>query len=356
MGSIQKTILTKDINFKSQSIFSIISLVTSGIVGISMAYNGFGVWSLVVSALGSNLVLTSLLWYYSKWIPSIKFSINSFRELFSFGKNILISYIIDAVFRNSYSVMLGKYYSPTDLGLFNKAQVFSDLPSKTLSSVIKEVSFPVLSKLQDSNDNLKKGYQTMLKLTMFITIPSILLLIVIAESFIVILIGEKWVQSVIYLQLLCVVGLFYPLHSMNVNVLMVKGRSDLFLRIEIIKKTLVIPALIIGYYYGLVLMIIAMIINSIISFFINSYYTKEMIDYSGYKQLLDIKNVFLISLISAVTAFLVTFYSINEESLLLILITKVIVFISINVGILLYTQNTDARLFFSIAKGYIMKR
>lgn len=326
LGSIHKTVLTKNVEFKNQSIFSVISLLVSGIVAVTMAFLGYGVWSLVISTLASNLILTYLLWQFSKWRPQLKFSWVSFWELFAFGRNILISYILDAIFRNSYAVVLGKFYSPTDLGFFKKAENFKDLPSKTLSSVVKQVSFPVLSQMQDSDSKLKQGYRKMMKMTMLAALPSLFLLIVISEPFIVVLIGDKWLPSVSYLQLLCVVGMFYPLHSMNVNVLMVKGRSDLFLRIEILKKFLIVGALLAGYFVSIEAMIFAMIVNSALAFFINSYYTGKFINYSGLKQLNDIKIIFFSSVICSLVIYFVAIL-LSATNLYLMLVSQIVLFV-----------------------------
>lgn len=288
IGIIHQTILTREINFKLQTSITLAASLGSGVISIIMAFKGFGVWSLVALTVSRFALNSAFLWIWSSWRPSWLFSIDSFKELFSFGSKLLISSLINTIYQNVYLLVIGKYFSANDLGFYTRADQFRNLPSKNITSVIQRVSFPVLSSIQDDANRLKQNYRKLIRSTMFITFLLMMGLVAVAEPLIFALIGEKWEQSVPYLQLLCFVGMFYPLHALNLNMLNVKGRSDLFLKLEIIKKLIAIPVIIIGIFYGIKIMIIGMIFNASIAFLINSYYSGRMIGYSSIQQVLDI--------------------------------------------------------------------
>lgn len=294
---IQRTILTIRIDFKLQTKISIISSIISGIIAIYFAYDGFGVWSLVIKQICQQLITTILLFTWNKWTPKFVFSFSSFVELFSFGYKLLISSLIDTIYRNIYYTIIGKYFSTEELGFYARADQFQSLPSSNLQNIIGRVSFPVLSSIQNETSRLNNAYRKLTKSTMLITFILMLGLASISRSLIITLIGEKWEPSIIYLQLLCFVGMFYPLHALNLNVLQVKGRSDLFLKLEIIKKLLAIPIIIAGIIWGIKVMIIGMIVNSVIAFYINSYWSGDLINYSIKEQIKDIGPSFLLAIV-----------------------------------------------------------
>ena len=293
---IQRTRLTKRIDFKLQTKISVVAVIISGIVGIFLAMNGYGVWSLVIKTLLSYGLTSLLLWFWNGWMPSLVFSKKSFRELFSFGSRLLASGLLDTGYRNIYLLIIGKYFSAAELGFYTRADQFKRLPSKNITSVIQRVSYPVLSSIQDDIPRLKATYKKLIKSTMLITFTAMIFMAAIAEPLVITLIGEQWLPSVVYLQLLCFAGMFYPLHAINLNMLNVQGRSDLFLRLEIIKKIKALPVIVIGITFGIKFMIMGMIVNSMISYFLNSYYSGRLIGYSSGKQILDILPSFLLAL------------------------------------------------------------
>ncbi len=294
---VQRARLTKEINFKLQSKISISSNIISGSIGISLAFMDFGVWSLVWRTLLNNTFQTVLLWSFNKWKPTIEFSIDSFREMFSFGYKLLISGLIYRIYTNIYYLIIGKYFSAAALGIYTRADQFKNLFSANLNSTIQRVSYPVLSSLKDDIARLRAGYKKTLRVTVFITAILMLGLAGIAKPLILVLIGEKWAGAIEYLQLLCFVGLFYPLHALNLNILNIKGRSDLFLKLEIIKIFLIIPEILIGIFIGIKAMIMMRIINQIIGYGINSQYSGRFIHYSTTDQIKDVISSFVIGLI-----------------------------------------------------------
>lgn len=302
---VQRARLTKRIDFKLQTKITIVASIISGIIGIAMAFMGYGAWSLVIRTLAGFAITSILLWLWNKWTPSFIFSVSSFRTMFSFGYKLLISGLIDTVYRNIYLLIIGKYFSATELGFYTRADQFKNMPSRNINGIIDRVSYPVLAQLQADIPKLKEAYKKLIKSTMLITFILTLGLAAIAKPMVLTLIGEKWLPSVIYLQLLCFVGMFYPLQSLNLNMLKVQGRSDLFLKLEIIKKLLAVPVIIVGIFWGIKIMIIGMIFNSIIAYFINSYYSGKQIGYSSLEQIRDIAPTFILAIIMGLIVFAV---------------------------------------------------
>lgn len=293
---IQRTILTKRVDFKLQAKISIFASLISGIISISLAYYGYGVWSLVFQRVSKQIVNSSLLWLWNKWRPKLIFCKESFQELFGFGSKLLLSGLIDTLYRNIYYLVIGKFFSASDLGYYTRAYEFSSLPSQQLNGIIGKVSYPILSMIQDDIGRLKLNYTRLIRSTMFLTFVLMMGMAATSESIIIVLIGEQWRDSVIYLQLLCFVGMMYPLHALNLNMLQVQGRSDLFLRLEIIKKIIAIPTIFIGIYWGIKIMIISMMVNTLISYYLNSYWSGKMLNYSLFKQIKDILPSFLLAI------------------------------------------------------------
>lgn len=292
---VQRTRLTQRIDFKLQTKITVIASIFSGITGILLAFNGYGVWSLVIKGLTGFILTSFLLWSWNKWKPDLVFSFSSFREMFRFGYRLLVSGLIDTAYRNIYLLVIGRYFSATELGFYSKASQFSSLPSNNITGIIHRVSYPILSELQDDIPRLKATYQKMIKSTMLITFMLMFGMVAVAKPMVVTLIGVKWLPSVIYLQLLCFVGMFYPVSAINLDMLNVLGRSDLFLKLEVIKKTIAIPIIVTGVFLGIKIMIAGMIIISIIAYYLNSYYSGKFIGYSLAEQIKDLLPAFLLS-------------------------------------------------------------
>lgn len=320
---IQRTVLTKRIDFRLQTKISVVASVASGAIAVIMAYRGFGVWSLVARQVGQRVFNSLLLWFWNRWRPILVFSIDSFRELFSFGSKLLVSGLIDTTYRNIYYLVIGKYFSSADLGFYTRAEQFKNLPSQNLNGVIGRVSYPVLASIQDDIPRLKDYYQKLIRSTMYITFISMLGLAAVAEPLILTLIGEKWRPAIIYLQMLCFVGMFYPLHALNLNMLKILGRSDLFLRLEIIKKILAIPTIIAGILWGIEVMIAGMMVNTVLAYYVNSYWSGRMLGYSFQEQVKDILPSFILALCVSASVFLVGQFL--ETSATLALVIQVVI-------------------------------
>lgn len=287
-GTVQGTLFIKKINFKAHTITSLVSGLLSGAVGITLAIEGFGVWSLAFQQVSNSLIGTICLWVLSPWRPSLIFRFKSLRQMFGFGSRLLLSGLIDQVFENIYYVVIGKLFSASDLGFFTRANSLQSLPSLTLSNIVGRVTFPVFSKCQDDPARLKRGLKKALTALALVNFPAMVGLAVTARPLVLVLLGQKWAECIPFLQLLCAVGLLYPLQVVNLNVLVGTGRSDLFLRLEIIKKILTIVNIVITWRWGITAIIYGMIACSLIAYYLNTYYVRILIRYSLLEQLRDI--------------------------------------------------------------------
>lgn len=285
---VQKARTTKAIDFKTQTKITLVSAIISGIIGIAMAYMDYGVWALVGQQISCQIITTVLFWVYNKWFPSLVFSWESFREMWSFGWKLLVSGLIDTLWKEIYQVVIGKCYAPATLGLYTRARQFSDLCSTNLTSIIQRVSYPVLSSIQDDKVRLREAYKKVIRTTMLPTFVLMYGMAAVAKPMIIVLIGEKWLGCVGFLQIICIYGALYPLHAINLNMLQVQGRSDLFLKLEIIKKIINIGPLLLGIFVDIYLMVGSSIITSCISYYLNAYYSGPFLNYSIKEQVKDI--------------------------------------------------------------------
>ena len=295
MAVVQRAKLTINVDFKTQAKASIVAVIIGGFVGIIMAYKGYGVWALVVQSLLTNGVDTILLWIYARWRPQWLFSYKSFCRLFSFGSKLLFAGLLDTVYRNIYTIIIGKKFSVQDLGYYTRADQFAQFPSANLSGIFNRVTYPILCDLQDDNDRLKKVYQQYLRMSAYLVFPLMIGLCVLAEPLIRVVLTDKWDFAIGLLQILAIAYMWYPIHAINLNLLQVKGRSDLFLRLEIIKKIIGVCILIITIPLGIRIMCVGLVVSSLIALFINTYYTGKIIRVGFYMQMKDLLPVIILS-------------------------------------------------------------
>ena len=295
LAIIPRTILVRNVDFKTQTKVSLISSILSGAIGIGMALIGFGVWSLVGQQLSRQFLNTIFLWFFCRWRPVWEFSVQSFKELFGFGSKLLVSGLIDTAYKNIYYLVIGRCYNSADLGQYTRAEQFNTIFSSNLTAVVQRVSYPVLSSIQNEEDRLREAYRRVIKVTMLVTFACMLGLAAVAKPLLVLLIGEKWLPAVYFLQIICFSGMLYPLHAINLNILQVKGRSDLFLKLEIIKKIIATIPIVIGIFWGIELMLWGSVCTSFIAFFLNSYYSPPLIGYPTLRQIKDVAPTFGIS-------------------------------------------------------------
>lgn len=307
LAIVQQTRLTKRIDFKSQTKITLYAVSISGVIGVTTAFFGFGVWALVAQHLSSRIIRTILLWRVNRWIPNLHFSSESFKNLFGFGWKMAVSGILDTVWKELYQVVVGKFYSSATLGQYTRAKGFSQLFSSNLTFVVERVTYPVLSNIQDEKDRMISAYRRIIKTTMFITAISMFWLGAMSEPLLYCLIGPKWHEAAIYLPLICIGGSLYPLQSLNLNMLKVQGRSDLFLGLEIVKKCIGVAPLAVCYFYGVLPMLYVHLITGFISYLLNSYFPGKLLGYTSWKQMKDIALSYGLACLIAFSVFFLKF-------------------------------------------------
>jgi len=305
MGSVHGALLTKNLKFKKLMKIGVASTLISGSVGVYMAWADYGVWALAVQSMTGTVISTALLWFFSPWRPLPIFSRNSFMKLFSFSGWIFASMILDTIYQRGYNLLIGKYYGVYDLGIYNRADNIQQLPSGVMTTVLSRVAFPLFSQVNDDKERLCRGARMSVRSIMLITSPIMFGLAVLSEPFIREVFGEQWLPAVPILQVLCVSGLLFPLHVINLNVLQAQGHGRLFFRLEIIKKSFGITLLVIGSFFGVMGIAWSRIIQSAIGLIINSHYTRKHL---GYGLLIQIRDCMSSIILSAVMATVVIFF------------------------------------------------
>jgi O-antigen/teichoic acid export membrane protein len=321
----QNTVLTKKLDFKTRTKASFISAVMSGIIGVLMAFTGFGVWALVGQQISKQLINTVCLWVFNRWWPNFTFSIKSFKYMWGFGWKMLVSSLLDNIWNQLYQAVVGKFYSPATLGQYSRAREYASIFSTNIQSIVGRVSFPVLAEIQDDKDRLVGVYRRIIKVTMFVTSICMISIGAISEPLIYCLIGPQWHQASTFLPLICLSMSLYPLHAINLNMLKVQGRSDLFLGLEIVKKIIAIGPICLGIFVGIYWMVAGTVVIGFVSFFLNSYYSGKLLGYSSWMQLIDVAPSYAIAFIIAVSVYFLKYLSISYWIILPLQITLGIV-------------------------------
>lgn len=310
--------LTHAVDFKSQSVVNIVTAVISGVCGVLMAYKGLGVWSLVYQNLIATVLRVILLLIVTRWVPKLEFSKSSFKYLFGFGSKILTASLLHTIYSNLTTLLIGKFYTAKDLGFYSRGQSLAAFPSSNITSIIQSVTYPVLSKIQDEYEHLIESYRKLISITSMVIFFGMLLLTAIAEPLILVVLTDKWQNAVIYLQVFSLGYMFDHLCSLNLNILYVKGYSNLVLRLEIIKKTISISMIVAAISMGPLAICIASAIYTQIAVMINTYYTGKLFGLGYFKQVKDFIKYLICSLISVIPAYAITFISIHPVLQLII--------------------------------------
>ncbi|MBP3566934.1 MAG: lipopolysaccharide biosynthesis protein [Paraprevotella sp.] len=350
---LPKTILIRNLDFKSQAIFSLVSSLLSGIIGITMAYCGFGVWSLVGQQLSRQTFLMCGYWIAGKWRPRWMFSRTCFIDLFGFGSKLLVANLINSIFKDSFLTVIGKIYSPRDLGFYNRAEQFNTILSSNFGQIVRKVSLPSLSQIQDDEVRLRATYRKLMRYIAILSFAAVFTLAAVAEPLIIVLIGEKWLPSVKLLQIMSLYAAIYPLNMLNLNVLNLRRRSDYLLKLEIIKKILFIPVIAVGFFFKLEVMLWAAVIYYYIEFFINGWYSKRLIGYGIFDQVKDLSGVYIISMFVAILVYTMTALSLSNW---LILISQLFVSVLLLVIIYKITKQPEVEEIEEYCKTKILKK
>lgn len=305
IGTPQSILLNRNLNFRTPAKITIVTQIVAGFVGIIMAYIGYGVWALVISSLVGGVIGQMSLLFAVKWYPKTGWSKKSFKYLWGYGNKMIMASLLDTGYNNITPIVVGKFYSTAALGEYNRAKSYANLPSYNVFTVIRQVSFPVLSQIQDNEPLLIATYRRMIKMSAFVIFPIMLLLAALAKPLIIIIVTDKWAGCIILLQLICFSMMWLPVHALNLNILRVKARADLLLKLEIAKKIIGLIVMCAFLPLGLVYFCAAGIVSSIVGVYINSWYTGKMYDFGFWKQLKDLCPILLLSLTMFVIIILV---------------------------------------------------
>jgi len=353
LGRIHLVYLEKKLDFKSPSVIGIISVLISGIISIAMAYAGFGVWALVAHTVIRSLLTTILFWWVSKWRPLLIFSKKSLSTLFAFGSKILVAGLMQSIFQNIYYLIIGRVFSAQSLGYFTRATQFKDLPVITLTSMVQKVTFPVFSEIQDNDEKLVSGYTRAIRTLSAVVLPLMGIIIIASEPLIDIVLGEKWLPVVPYLNLMAAYGWMHIIYVMNHQIITVKGRSDYYLQIKIIDKILIIISILITYKFGIMALIYGQLAVTVLSYYIGNFYLRKVIDIS---LLYQFKNVFpflMAAIVLVISGILLSRVIVND---FIFVIVTTPVALGVYVGILSLFRVDEIALGFNLVKKELLNR
>lgn len=352
LSIVQSTILTKKIDFKTKTIAAFVAASLSGVIGIGMAFMGYGVWSLVGQQLSRSTLYTISLWILNRWWPKMKFSVESLRYMWGFGWKIMLSGFLERLWNQFYQVVVGKYYNPATLGQYTRSKEYASIFSSNLTSVVQRVTFPVLSEVQGNTTRMVVAYRRVIKTTMFVTAIIMISLGAVAEPLIYCLIGPQWHVAATFLPLICISMSLYPLHAINLNMLQVQGRSDIFLSLEIIKKVIAIGPICLGIFVDIYWMLVGTIVTGVISFFLNSFYTGKKLGYTSWMQLKDIAPSYGIATLIALSVYFFKFLPISNW---IILPVQIVVGLTVFFVVCEKTKMEEYLEVKNIAKQYLSK-
>lgn len=329
---VQVNLLYKQLNFKLLAKISLISTLLGSISGIVLALLGFGVWSLVFKMLILSFVQCITLWVMSKWRPLLLFSWQSFKELFSFGGLLLLTYVLDTIYINIQTLIIGHFFLPKELGFYTQAKKIEEIPTTSLSTVVNQVSFPVFSQLQNEKERLKIGMRKSMCSISFLNFPLMVLMILIAKPLLILLFTDKWAGAIPYLQILCVWGMFVVINTGNLNLFRALGKSNIFFRVQLMKQISGLLIIYIGFQFGIWGMMWGIASTAYIAFFINAVSSKKIIDYGIREQINDISLNLLLSISTGIVVY-ITYSFIQSDSIVISIIIQVFMYAIIYLGL-----------------------
>ena len=321
LSAVQLAILESQMKFKQIMKQNMPGTIIGVVTGILLGYWGCGVWSIVIMYLTTQLVQSAILWWRSSWRPTFSYSKEKANYHFGFGYKLMLSGLLNTTFQNIYNVVVGRLYSVKELGYFERSRTFNDYPVSIITTVMNRVTYPLLAGIQDEKQQISLVYRKIMRLTFFITCPLMFGAAAIARPLFYIVLGEQWLPAVPYFQVLCLASIFYPIHAFNLNVFKVYGRSELFLKLEIVKKSIIVVGIIISYRFGVIGLVWSSVICNYLALFINTYYSADMINYSSKQQFLDMFPTMLISGLM----FLLVYLTFTWQSISLVPLAQVLI-------------------------------
>lgn len=302
---IQIAQLTRDVDFKRKAKITLFASIISGLSGITAAYFGYGVWSLVLQQLLNRCLFVLGLWFTSNWIPRLQFSKESFKELFSFGSWLLLSAIFKKLFDNIYVLTIGKTFPAESVGFFQKSQQFAQMASNQITAIVNNVSFPILSKLQHERLSLKNSFSNFLQYTMLIVIPLSVIVFVISKAFVLLLLTDKWAPMIPFMKAFAIIGIVFPLRSINYQLILALGKGKLSFYLSLMTNGFRLINIILMYRFGIIYIIIGEGVLSLMSYIVFTFYTKKFLNYSLINQLTDLRVIILSGIFAGVISIII---------------------------------------------------
>lgn len=331
LRNVQQAVVSKRLEFRKFFYANSTGTILSGVIGIAMAYGGYGVWALVVQHIANILLNTIVLWFTVKWRPKLVFSSTSFHGLFSFGWKILLSKIIDTLYMNLQAMIIGKKYTQADLAYYQRAKIFPETIIANINTSIDSVLLPTMSEVQDNKTRLREMTSRSIKVSTYLMAPLMMIMFVTAEPMIRFLLTDKWMMCVPYLRIFCITFMFYPIHTANLNAIKALGRSDLFLKLEIAKKIVGVTAILLTMWHSVMAMALSGLVVSVLSQIINSWPNKRLLDYSYLEQLRDIMPNITASIVMAFCIYWITLLRLPDFCVLIMqLIAGLILYIALS--------------------------
>ena len=315
---IQQSYVSRNMLFKRFFFATLGGTIFSAFLGIGLAYAGFGVWAIVVQQLSNTIIDTLILWLTVKWRPKKKFSWQRLKGLLTFGWKLLASALLDTVYNNLRSLVIGKMYSSADLAYYNQADKFPNVVVNNINSSIDSVLLPTMASAQDDPVQVKAMTRRAIKTSTYIMAPLMMGLAFCAEPVIKLVLTDKWLSCVPFMQIFCITYMFYPIHTANLNAIKAMGRSDLFLKLEIVKKIMGMVLLLSTMWFGVMAMAYSLLVSSLLSQIINSWPNWKLLDYSYFEQLKDIMPGIILAVIMGCCVYLISLLGLSSAVTLLI--------------------------------------
>lgn len=320
--NVEQAYVSKNLLFKKFFFATLVGTIAAAIVGILLAVKGYGAWALVGQLLVNQLIDTIVLWIVVDWRPKLIFSFDRLKSLFSYGWKLLVSALIETIYSRLRTLIIGKYYTKSDLAFFEKGEQFPHAIATNVNSSIDSVLFPIMSFEQDDRDRIRAMTRRSIKVSTYIMMPFMVGLAVCSESLVEVVLSEKWLPCVPFLRILCITYAFYPVHTANLNAIKAIGRSDIFLILEIIKKVVGLIVLFSVMHKGVMVMAYSMLLLELMGQIINTWPNKKLLNYSYFSQIKDMIPQMFISLIMGVVVYCVSFINVN---IIITLVLQIIV-------------------------------
>lgn len=331
MGIVQQAKLMIELDFKRQAIASLIAVISSGTLGLWLAFHNYGVWTLVYQSLANNFVRVLMQWIFSRWLPSFCFSFQSFRSLFGFGSKLMLSVLLHQFYTNLYSLVIGKFFLASDLGYFNRAYTIAQFPSSNLSNILMKVMYPIQCRYQDDMEQLRSIFMKYMRISIYAVFPLMIMLVALAEPLVHLILTDKWLPAVPYLRILCIAFMWDPIMRINSTILNVKGRTDYFLKAEVIKKAVAIILLVISVPFGVTAMCYSLLLYSMADIVIIIYFSRRVTQIGYGKQLTELSPIVGLNALMGICLYLVTLLPLSAWGKLLLGVPSgIIIYLSVS--------------------------